>query len=473
MALPSRSIRALLTSSVRNINGCISRTYYLYSSEPFHPYPERQPKWMSAEEAVSVIKSGHKVFLHAGAATPTTLADAMAVYGKKAGLRNVEVLHLHSEGPATYAQPEYKDHFRSNSFFIGANVRKAINSGDADVIPIFLSEIPLLFHCRLIHIDVALVSVSPPDKHGYCSLGVSVDCARAAMQNAKYIIGLVNKQMPRTFGDGLIHQCHFDAMVAEDRPLPELQKSTASPQEEQIGKLIAENLVQDGATLQMGIGSIPNAVLDKLGSHRDLGIHTEMFSDGVVDLVETGAVSNTKKIIQPGKILSSFTIGTKKLYDFLDNNPSVVMVDAAYSNSTDIISQNPKVTAINSAIEVDLTGQVVSDSIGTRMYSGFGGQVDFIRGASLCRDGLGKPIIALPSQTKRGETKIVPLIKEGAGVVTTRAHVHYVVTEFGIAFLFGKSLRQRAYELIKIAHPNHREQLEKAAFDRLKCMPAP
>ncbi|XP_067658202.1 4-hydroxybutyrate coenzyme A transferase-like [Haliotis asinina] len=471
MALARRIARTFLES--RCVYSSITRTYYLYSPEPFHPFPDRQPKWMNAEEAVSVIKSGHKVYIQGAAATPITLADAMAVYGKKAGLKDVEVVHMHTEGPATYAQPEYKDHFRSNSFFIGGNLREPINSGRADCIPIFLGEIPLLFRRHIINLDVALVSVTPPDNHGYCSLGTSVDCARAAVQNAKYIIGLVNKQMPRTFGDGLIHQSHFDAMVAEDRPLPELKKKAMSSEESAIGKFIAQNLVQDGATLQLGIGSIPDAVLAELGSHRDLGIHSEMISDGVVDLMKTGAITNSKKVIHTGKTLSSFCIGSRKLYDFLDNNPSVVMVDVAYSNSEAIISQNPKVTAINSAIEVDLSGQVVSDSIATRMYSGFGGQVDFIRGAALSQDGKGKPIIALPSQTKRGESKISPFIKEGAGVVTTRAHVHYVVTEFGIAFLFGKSLRQRAYELIKIAHPNHREQLEKAAFNRLKCMPAP
>ncbi|XP_045162495.1 4-hydroxybutyrate coenzyme A transferase-like isoform X2 [Mercenaria mercenaria] len=365
------------------------------------------------------------------------------------------------------------DMFRSNSLFVGGNSRKAIHEGRADAIPIFLSEIPRLFRHKIIHLDIALVTVSPPDKHGFCSLGTSVDCTRSAVQNAKYIIAQVNKHLPRTFGDGIIHESHVDAMVQWDEPLHEMAIGELSPEEEKIGKLIADNLVEDGATLQMGIGAIPDAVLAQLGNHKNLGIHSEMFSDGVVDLCEKGAITNTEKTILTGKIASSFAVGSKRLYDFMDNNPFVEMCDVAFTNNSAVISQNPKVTAINSCIEVDLTGQICADSIGTKIYSGFGGQIDFIRGAAICLDGRGKPIIAMPSATRRGETKIVPTLKLGSGVVTTRAHVHYVVTEYGIAYLFGKSLRERAYELIQIAHPDHREFLEKAAFERLRCMPAP
>lgn len=286
-------------------------------------------------------------------------------------------------------------------------------------------------------------------------------------------IAQINKQMPRTFGDSIIHQSHFDYAVHVDTPLPEHGGKPPSEIETKIGKLIAENLVEDGATLQMGIGNIPDAVLNALHNHKDLGIHSEMFAGGVVDLVAKGCVTNNKKKYHQGRIVGSFLIGTKKLYDFVDNNPFIEMLDIYYVNHTSIVARNPKMTAINSCIEVDLTGQICSDSIGTRMYSGFGGQVDFIRGAAEGFDGKGKPIIALPSVTNKGQSKIVPTLQAGAGVVTSRAHVHYVVTEHGIASLFGKSLRQRAHALIQIAHPDHRAALEKSAFERLKCMPSP
>jgi len=413
------------------------------------------------------------VFLHGAAATPRLLVQAMTRHGLGAGLRDVTVCHIHTDGEAEYTKPECEGIFRSLSFFIGANCRQAVNEGRGDYVPIFLSEIPMLFHRGIVNIDVALVQVSPPDKHGFCSLGTSVDVARAAIQNSKYIIGQVNPCMPRTFGDGIVHKSHFDTMVDGLTPLPERTPHPRSPVENAIGNLIAEELVSDGATLQMGIGNIPDAVLAALSGHKDLGIHSEMFSDGVVDLVEAGCVTNTFKSTHPGKITGSFLVGTRRLFDFVDNNPSVVMCDVSFVNSVPIIAQNPKVTAINSCIEVDITGQVVSDSIGNRMYSGVGGQVDFIRGAAVCRDGLGKPILAMPSVTSRGESKIVPYLKKGGGVVTSRANAHYVITEHGIAYLFGKSLRQRAYDLIRIAHPDHRETLEKAAFERLQCMPSP
>ncbi|XP_052284514.1 4-hydroxybutyrate coenzyme A transferase-like isoform X1 [Dreissena polymorpha] len=463
--------KALKLQSARPLWKIFQRSYYLYSPEPIHPLPDRVPDWKTADEAVQVIQSGQRVFIHGAAATPVHLIKAMCKHGKSANIRDVELMHIHTEGPGLYNEPEYAGMFRSNSLFVGGNSRKAVMEGRGDAIPIFLSEIPRLFRQKIINLDVALVSVSPPDKHGFCSLGTSVDCTRSAIQNAKYIIAQVNRHLPRTFGDGIIHTSHIDAMVECNDPLPEHGKGSLTDEEVKIGKVVAENLVSDGATLQMGIGSIPDAVLAQLGNHKNLGVHSEMFSDGVVDLCEKGAITNNDKVIMTGKIVSSFAVGTKKLYDFMNNNPFVEMCDVAFTNNTAVICQNPKVTAINSCIEVDLTGQICSDSIGTRIYSGFGGQIDFIQGAALGLDGKGKPIIAMPSATKRGESKIQVTLKPGSGVVTTRAHVHYVVTEYGIAYLFGKSLRERAYELIQIAHPDHRESLEKQAFERLKCMP--
>ncbi|XP_067007510.1 4-hydroxybutyrate coenzyme A transferase [Anabrus simplex] len=464
----SRSAAVAVTSRVNN-----PRTYYTYTPEPSQPL-NREPKWVNETcEAVQCIKSGDTVFVQGAAATPIDLVQAMTAHGKSSCLKDVVVCHMHTEGPAPYTEPDCQGIFRSCSFFMAGNVRKAVAEGRSDCIPIFLSEIPLLFHRKIVKPDVALIHVSPPDQHGYCSLGTSVDCVRAALTYSKIIVAQVNCRMPRTFGDALIHQSHFDFAVKIDKPLPEHGGAPPSAEETMIGKNIAEHLVEDGATLQMGIGSIPDAVLSALGNHKDLGIHSEMFASGVVDLVKKGCITNNRKIIHKGRIVGSFLNGTQALYDFVDNNPFVEMLDVAYVNNTSIIARNPKMTAINSCIEVDLTGQVVSDSIGTRMFSGFGGQVDFIRGAAEGFDGKGKPIIAMTSATKKGESKIVPTIKTGAGVVTTRAHVHYVVTEHGIADLFGKTLRQRAHALICIAHPDHRQALEKAAFERLKVMPAP
>ncbi|XP_070562057.1 succinyl-CoA:acetate/propanoyl-CoA:succinate CoA transferase-like [Ptychodera flava] len=466
-----RLVRGILGTS-GTISQQQKKSFYDYAQEPFYPLPNRVPRWQTVEEAVSVIKSNDNVFVHGGAATPITLVNAMTEYAAENSLSNIKLFHIHTEGKALYARPEYEGIFRSNSFFIGANCREPINSGRADFTPIFLSEIPLLFRRNIINLDVALIQVSQPDNHGFCTLGPSVDCTRAAIQNARYIIGLVNPQMPRTFGDGIIHKSHFDALCEDDFSLPEHPTHALSDAEKAIGRYIAENLVEDGATLQMGIGSIPDAVLNQLYNHQNLGIHSEMFSDGILDLVKSGAVTNAHKKVHQGKIVGGFCVGTRRLFDFLDDNPFIVMCDIAFVNNTAVISQNPRVTAINSCIEVDLTGQVVADSIGTRMYSGVGGQVDFIRGAALGLDGRGKPIIALPSTTKKGDSKIVPFLKEGGGIVTTRAHVHYIVTEYGIAYLFGKNLRQRAHALINIAHPDHREELERAAFERLKCMPS-
>lgn len=420
-------------------------------------------KFVSAEEAVGSISSGDRVFIHGVAAAPRVLIDAMV--GRSAELRDVELVHLHTEGRAPYSLPEHEGSFHVNAFFVGGNVREAVNEGRGDYIPVFLSEIPALFRRNVLPLDVALINVSPPDSHGFCSLGVSVDIARAAADTAKIVIAQINPHVPRTIGDALVHINDIHFAVEVDEPLPEVPPPAPTAVDEAIGRSIAE-LIDDGATLQMGIGAIPNAVLASLTNHKDLGIHTEMFSDGLIDLVESGVVNGRKKAKHPGKIVSGFVMGTKRLYDFVDDNPQVLMLDIGYVNDTSVIRRNPKVTAINSAIEVDLTGQVCADSIGRRHYSGVGGQMDFIRGASLSEGG--KPIIALPSSTSRGESKIVPFLKEGAGVVTTRAHVHYIVTEYGVADLYGKNLRQRARELIRIAHPDHREELERQARERFQ-----
>lgn len=420
---------------------------------------------MRPEEAVSCIKSGDRVFIHSVAAAPHQLIRAMT--NRAPELKDVEVVHIHTEGDAPYVAPEYAGSFCTNCMFVGANVREALTTGRADYIPVFLSEVPALFRQKILPIDVALIQVSPPDKHGYCSLGVSVDVSRAAVQMAKHVVAQINPNMPRTHGDGLIHISRIDAMIEVDDPIPEVIPRPLTEVEKAIGKNIA-GLVDDGATLQMGIGAIPDAVLASLTNHKNLGIHTEMFSDGLIELVEKGVVNGKKKKKHPEKIVASFVMGTNKLYRFIDDNPLVQMLDVAYVNDTAVIRRNPKVTAINSAIEVDLTGQVCADSIGTRQYSGVGGQMDFMRGASLSEGG--KPIIALSSTTRKGSSRIVPYLKIGAGVVTTRAHVHYVVTEYGVANLYGKNLRQRAKALIQIAHPNHREWLEKEAFDRFKVL---
>ncbi len=419
--------------------------------------------YTTAEEAVKIIKSNDRVYLHGVSASPFKLIDAMVERAHE--LRNVELIHLHTEGEAAYARAEFKDSFWISALFVGANVRQAINEGRGDYIPIFLSEVPSLFRKNILPLDVAMIHVSPPDKHGYCSLGVSVEVTNSAVQCAKKVIAQVNPNMPRSHGDGLIHMSKIDAMVEVNDPLPEQIVPEPDEAELKIGQYCA-NLIDNGSTLQMGIGAIPNAVLASLGNHQDLGVHTEMFSDGVIDLVEKGVINGKKKRVHPGKIVSGFVMGSRRLYDFLDDNPMIAMLDIAYINDTAVIRRNPKVMAINSAIEVDITGQICADSIGTYHYSGVGGQMDFIRGASLSEGG--KPIIALPSTTKKGVSRIVPFLKQGAGVVTTRAHVHYVVTEYGVCDLYGKSLFQRAKALTEIAHPDHREDLEKEIFNRFK-----
>jgi acyl-CoA hydrolase len=422
---------------------------------------------VSASEAVSVINSGDRVYVHTAAAAPQLLVQAMT--DRSDELRNVEVCHLHTEGDAPYVQEQHADTFHTNAMFVGANVRSAVNDGPADYIPVFLSEVPSLFRNGVLPLNVALLQVSPPDKHGFCSLGVSVDASNAALEVANHVVVQINPHMPRTHGDGLIHVSEIDYGVEVNTPIPEAPRPDLSEVEQAIGENCAQ-LIDNGATLQMGIGAIPDAVLSALGNHEDLGVHTEMFSDGIIDLVENGVINNENKAVHPGKVVGSFAMGTRELYDFMDDNPQVAMLDVAYVNDTAVIRRNPKVTAINSAIEVDLTGQVCADSIGTYQYSGVGGQMDFIRGASLSEDG--KPIIALTSTTRKGIPRIVPHLKEGADVVTTRAHVHYIVTEYGAVNLYGKNLRERAQALIDIAHPDHREDLEQAAHERFNTLVA-
>jgi acyl-CoA hydrolase len=416
---------------------------------------------VTAAEAIGLVRSGDRIFIHTAAAAPRVLVEAL---GARVGdLKDVEIVQLHTEGPAPYAAPGAERSFRVRCLFIGPNMRAAIAEGRADYVPVFLSDVPVLFRHDVLPLDVALVQVSPPDRHGFCSLGVSVDASRAAVECAQRVIAAINPRMPRTHGDGLVHVSRFAATVETDVPLPEHAPPELGPVERAIGRHVAD-LIEDGATLQMGIGAIPDAVLAALTSHRRLGIHSEMFSDGLVPLVESGVVTGEDKRIHPGKVVGSFVTGTRRVYDFLDDNPQVAMLDVAYVNDTAVIRRNPKVMAINSAIEVDLTGQVCADSIGTRMYSGVGGQMDFMRGAALSPGG--KPVIALPSTTSKGESRIVPLLKPGAGVVTTRAHVQYIATEFGVADLRGRSLVERARALSAIAHPDHREALERATRER-------
>jgi len=419
-------------------------------------------QYATAEEAVKLIQSGDRVFIHGSAATPLTLLKALAENSDH--LRNVEMLAISTLGQLDIARPEFQEKFYFNSLFVSENIRACVNSENGEYIPIFLSEISRLFEKGILPIDVAMIHVSPPDKHGFCSLGTSVDVARSAVKYAKKIIAQINSNMPRTHGDGFIHVSRLDAMVKVHDVLPEVNYRTRTSEAElTIGKRIAE-LIEDRSTLQMGIGAIPDAVLQTLGHCRDLGIHTEMLSDGVIDLIRNGIVTNAYKKKHRGKTVTSFALGTERLYDFIDDNPSFAFLEADYVNDGRVIRSNPKVVAINSAIEIDITGQVCSDSIGTYHFSGVGGQMDFIRGASLSEGG--KPIIALSSVTKKGDSKIVPFLKQGAGVVSTRAHVHYVVTEYGMAYLYGKNLHQRALALMNIAHPDHRDELEKEIIKR-------
>lgn len=417
--------------------------------------------YTTAEEALSVIKSGNRVFVQGSAQTPLYLLREMAKMAP--GLRDVELTFITVQGDIELDKPQYANSFHINCMFVSESVRKAVNEGRADFIPVFLSDIPDLFRNQM-HIDVALVQVSPPDKHGYCSLGVSVDIARSAVNTATHIIAQVNPRVPRTHGDSLVHTKRFTSMVYHEEELPQVDYGVkVGPEELKIGKLVAD-IIEDGSTLQMGIGTIPDAVLKSLHGHKNLGVHTEMCSDGIIDLFDKDIINNSQKRIHPNKTVTGFAVGTRRLYDYVDDNPAFVFLDIDYVNDPHVIRRNPKVVAINSAIEIDITGQVCADSIGSTQYSGIGGQMDFMRGAALS-DG-GKPIIALTSRTAKGINRIVPFLKPGAGVVTTRGHIHHVVTEHGVAYLFGKNLRQRAKALIDIAHPDDREMLDRACFER-------
>jgi acyl-CoA hydrolase len=419
-------------------------------------------KYVTAAQAVQVVKSGDRVYVQAAAATPSILTQALT--DRASELRDVEICHLHTEGDAPYANPELAESFHVNSFFIGANVRHTLKAGNGSYTPVFLSELPLLFRKNVVELDVAFIHVSPPDIHGYCSLGVSVEASVAAIENAKIVIAQVNPQMPRTFGDGILHVSEMDYLVDVNLPIYSHAVTEFTEEEVKIGTYVA-SLIEDKSTLQMGIGSIPNAALSKLTNHKDLGLHTEMFSDGVIDLIENDVINCNYKGTLRGRALATFLMGSKRLYDFVNDNPFIEMKESSMVNDTARIRRNPRMVAINSAIEVDLTGQVCADSIGSTMYSGVGGQMDFIRGASLSEGG--KAIIALPSVTKSGETRIVPYLKQGAGVVTTRAHAHYIITENGIADLYGKTLKQRVTELVKIAHPTHQEAIERSYYEMI------
>ena len=420
-------------------------------------------KFISADEAVKVVKSGDHIHLSSVASVPKVLVEALIRRGDAGELRDVRIHHLHTEGAAPYTEPKYEGIFFHQAFFVGGNVRKSVQAGYSDYIPVFLSETQKLYRSGTLPINVAMIQVSSPDKHGFVSLGTSVDATLAAIECAEHVIAVVNKNVPRAWGDAMIPISLIDYFVEDNELLEEAHFKAPDEIETAIGKNCAA-LIEDGACLQMGIGAIPNAVLAQLGGHKNLGIHTEMFADGVLPLVESGVINGANKAIDKGKMVSTFLMGSQKVYDFIDDNPMVLMQDVAYTNDPFIISKNPKVTAINSALQIDLTGQVCADSLGTTFYSGVGGQIDFIYGASLSQGG--KAIIAMPSATNKGISKISPVLNLGGGVVTTRNHIHWFVTEFGAVNLYGKSLQERAKLLISVAHPDHREALDKAAFER-------
>jgi acyl-CoA hydrolase len=420
------------------------------------------PLFRTPEDALSLVQSGHRLFVQGSACTPSFLLRHLAA--RRHELEHVELVGISWYGDVAVTAPECAQAFRVNSLFVSEPTRQAVQEGRADFVPVFLSEIPLLFKRKILPLDGALVQVSPPDRHGYCSLGVSVDIARAAVDAARYTIAQVNPNMPRTHGNSLVHYRDFDALVWGDTPLHEVRFGDhCGEAEAKVGEHVA-SLIRDGDTLQMGIGAIPDAVLRCLHDRRELGVHTEMFSDGLLELFEKGVVTNRRKVVFPERTLVGFAVGTRKLYDYVDDNPAFAFQEIDLVNNPSIIAQNPNMVAINSAIEIDLTGQVCADSIGTYQYSGIGGQMDFMRGAALSEGG--RPIIALTSRTKKGQPRIVPQLRAGAGVVTTRGHVHYVVTEYGVAYLFGRNLRQRAEALINIAHPDDREMLESAFSQR-------
>lgn len=427
----------------------------------------QRPPVLTADEAIRLVNSGDRVYLHEVAMTPHELLEALV--RRAPDLSGVEVASLHTEGPAPHVAPELAGHIRHNALFVGANVREAVNDGRADYTPVFLSEVPELFMFGRLPLDVALLQVSPPDQHGFCRLGTSIACARAAADYARTVIALVNPRVPRTLGNSAIHLTRFTAMVEVDRPLPTIEPSTIGEVERQIGEHVAA-LVPDRATLQVGIGAIPDAVLACLDDREDLGVHTEMFSDGLLALAQAGIVTNRFKTTWRGRIVTSFALGSQRLYDFVDANPFVEFHGSDIVNDTREIRRIERMTSINSAIEIDLTGQVVADSIGERIYSGIGGQMDFVWGANLAPKG--KAIIALPATALGGTaSRIVPTIQPGAGVVTTRGHVQYVVTEYGAVDLSGQPLRRRADLLISIAHPDVRPELQAAAVRRHLSLP--
>ena len=423
----------------------------------------KEIKYVTAQEAVKVVKSGDHVHLSSVASAPKILIDALCARGEAGELRDVRIHHLHTEGPAPYSDPKFEGIFFHQGFFIGANVRKSVQAGYSDYIPVFLSETQKLYRCGALPCDVAMIQVCPPDKHGYVSLGTSVDATLAAIECAKTVIAVVNPNVPRAWGQAMIPMDMIDIFVEGNTPLEPAHFSEPDDVEIAIGKHCAA-LIEDGACLQMGIGAIPNAVLAQLGDHKDLGIHTEMFADGVLELVEKGVITGANKVTDKGKLVSTFLMGSQKVYDFIHDNPGVMMMDVGYTNDPFIIAKNDRVTAINSALQVDLTGQVCADSLGRKFYSGVGGQIDFIYGASLSKGG--KAIIAMPSITNKGVSKISDVLTEGAGVVTTRNHIHWFVTENGAVDLYGKSLQERARLIISVAHPSAQEALDEAAFNR-------
>lgn len=423
----------------------------------------KEIKIISADEAVKVVKSGDHIHLSSVASAPQCLIQALCRRADNGEIKDIYIHHLHTEGPAPYADEKYAGIFYSNQFFVGSNLRKQTQAGFADYIPVFLSETQKLYRSGALPINVAMIQVSTPDKHGYVSLGTSVDATLAAVELADYTIAVINPNVPRAFGDAMIHSSMIDFWCEDNTPLMEAEFKAPNEVETKIG-INCASLIEDGSCLQMGIGAIPNAVLAQLGNHKNLGVHTEMFADGVLPLVEKGVINGANKKTDRGKMVSTFLMGSKAVYDFIDDNPGVRMMDVGYTNDPYVISQNEKFVAINSALQVDLTGQICADSLGTKHFSGVGGQIDFIYGSSLSKGG--KPILAMPAVTNKGVSKIAPVLNEGAGVVTTRAHAHYLVTEYGVVDLYGKSLQERAKLVISVAAPEHRETLDRAAFER-------
>ncbi|GMT11309.1 hypothetical protein PFISCL1PPCAC_2606, partial [Pristionchus fissidentatus] len=467
-------IRMVFLRRVFPVNSRRAQHQFHRLREVSYPVHNKQPNFVSVQEALKDIQSGASIFVGGSSSSPTPLLVGLHEEAERRDLKGISLHHIHLHGPSPWSAEGSSGRVRSNALFLGGGQNKDVNAGRVDFVPIFLTDVAKMFYRKRVPLDAAFVTVSPPDERGFCSLGTSVDCVRSAVTMAPRLIGVVSKNMPRTHGESLVHASHFHALVRDDtHQLYERKMGSMGEAELKIGKLIAENLVDDGSTMQMGVGDVPDATLAALSSHKDLGIHTEMISDGVMQLIENNVITNRLKTTMPGKVVTSFAYGTRKLYDFLDNNPLFHFAGVEWTNDPRVIAAQRQMIAINSFVEIDITGQVCSDSIGRRLLSGFGGQVDFIYGASIADDGLGKPIMAAPSTNKKsGESKIVSQLKPGAGVVTSRAHVHYVVTEYGIANLWGRNVRQRAFDLIRIAHPTHRERLEKEAFERLGCLPS-